>query len=287
MHQLHDTRILAGLLAVALAGSPALGEDEAAARPIGVIEAQLNVPEGATVTEAVVIHRAPRHMTTRDGQRLDIGMYGQPHAGALDGDRVRFENLPVPGNYELRFTFDDGAYVQGWDATVPQSDYVGDPPLEDDGRAEILRKQTSDQFTAFGDDVHVLDLQGNLQNAALLMMQVRRRAFVGGGYREGEWVWRVDRYQWEDPMEHTWVPYQERPFYALVRRRLFEDDFRALRVAYARHLGGLSLTAEEPSVNLGRVVVPHPEPGVVAVEPDGTPIEPVILKGSDLSQFRD
>ncbi|MEX0654770.1 MAG: hypothetical protein WD534_07495 [Phycisphaeraceae bacterium] len=269
--------LLAVLTATAVADAPA---------PAGVIEAQLALPDGVTVRQAIAVQRHARHMTTRDGEKLDIGLYATHHPGTLDGDRVRFDDLPVPGRYDLRFVLDDGAIVQGWDATVPQSDYVGDPPLEEGAREAILDKQRSDQFTAFGDDVHVLDLQGNLQNAALLMMQLRRRPFVGGGYRQGEWVWRVDRYQWEDPMEHTWAPYQERPYYALVRERLFEDDFRAKRMAYARYLGGIALTADEPTVNLERVVVPSPGPGVVAVEPDGTPIEPVILKGTDLSQYR-
>ncbi|MBE3132878.1 MAG: hypothetical protein IMZ55_05355, partial [Acidobacteria bacterium] len=92
-------------------------------------------------------------------------------------------------------------------------------------------------------------------------------------------VWRVERWHWEDPDEHTWVPYQERPFYALVRERLYEKDYRAKRVAYARHLGGIALTAEKPDADLGAVKVPAPAPGVCAVDPKGERISPVVLKG--------
>ncbi len=234
----------------------------------------------APVIEQVwAIQRDAKTMTTSKGKVKDIGMYARQHEGRIEGNTIIIDKLPVPGQYDLRFKTKDGGIVQGWDATVPESDYVGDPPLEKEGRKRILEKQADDQFTAFADQVRVLDMQGNIQNATLLVAKLRWRPFVGGGYKKGEWVWRVERWQWENPNEQTWVPYQERPYYALVRERLYEKDYHAKQVVYARHLGGLVLTEEHPKRDIGAVTVPRPEAGIYAVDPDGQRIEPIFLKG--------
>ena len=243
----------------------------------GGIRAQLETD--AKVAKAWAVQRVAKQMTTSKGRTKDIGMYADRHAGRIDGQRVTFDELPVPGRYDLRFETEDGGIVQGWDATVPESDYVGDPPLEDWARKRILEKQADDQFTAFADRVRVLDMTGNVQHAAVLVAKLRWRPFVGGGYQPGEWVWRVERWRWSDPNEQTWVPYADRPFYALVRERLHEKDYRKKAVVYARHLGGLVLTGEAARRDLGTLKVPAPGGGVYAVDPDGERIDPVVIKG--------
>lgn len=205
------------------------------------------------------------------------GVYHHRHKGVIEGARLTVSDLPVPGRYDLRFDFTNG-FVEGWNSAVPESDYEDEQPLEKAAILKIARKMADDQFTAFGDEALILDIRGNIQNAALLLMQLRRRAFVGGGYRQGEWVWRVDRWQWEDPDEHTWVPYQERPFYALVRERLYPAAYRAKNVVYARHLGGIVLTLEQAEAVLGTLRIPRPAPGVHAVHPDGKRTQPIRLK---------
>ncbi|MFW5683116.1 MAG: hypothetical protein ACOC1G_08950, partial [Phycisphaeraceae bacterium] len=152
-------------------------------------------------------------------------------------------------------------------------------PLPEEDRKKLLQKLAGREFSEFADDVRVLDAKGNTQNAAILVMHLRVRAFAGGNYKPGEWVWRVNRTQWENPDEHTWVPYRPRPFYALIRQRLFKKQFHDKSHVYARHLGGITLSEEEPEVDLGRVVVPEPKGGVYAVEPDGSRIVPTVLKG--------
>ncbi|MFW6059176.1 MAG: hypothetical protein ACODAQ_03290 [Phycisphaeraceae bacterium] len=233
----------------------------------------------ARIEKVWAVQRKAETITTSKGREKDIGMYGRPRAGRVEGDAIVIDGLETQGRYDLRFETADGAIVQGWDANVPESDYVGDPPLEDADRQRILEKQASDQFTAFADRVRVLDMRGNIQNAVLLVEKVRWRPFVGGGYKKGEWVWRVERWQWENPDEQTWVPYQERPYYALVRQRTDEAGYRAKRVVYARHLGGVVLTSEQPKQDIGVVHVPAPTPGVHAVDEGGEPIETVTLKG--------
>ena len=232
-----------------------------------------------TVRRAWAIQRQARHIRSSDGKSHDVGMYGEPHEGTVDGKMLVFADLPVPGRYDLKIETATGGAMAGWDASVPESYYVGDPPLEEASKKTILAKVADEQFSAFADRMWVLDVQGNLQHAALLVMKLRMRPFVGGGYQPGEWVFRIDRYHWENPDEQTWVPYQERPFYALVRERIRQKAYEAKRVTFARHLGGIALTDKTPEADLGTVRVVIPASGVMAVNPDGSPVRPVVLKG--------
>ena len=244
----------------------------------GSIRATLQAAE--PVTRVWAIERRAGQLTTSTGKVHDVGMYGHPRQGEVKDGAIVIEDLPVPGQYDLKLETASGVVV-GWDSIVPESDYVGDPPLEDESRKAILAKLADEQFSKFSDRMWVLDIQGNIQNAALLVMKLRTRPFVGGDYQPGEWVWRVERWQWENPDEHTWVPYQERPFYALVRQRLDRNQYQAKRAAYARHLGGIRLTKEHDAVDLGAVTVPRVDAGVYAVDPGGARIQPIVLKGSD------
>ena len=262
---------IVGVSAFCLMASPAL-----LAQP-GKIRAALDTD--ANVTSAWAVRRYAKKLETSQGRTKDIGMYAERHEGTITGDAVTFTDLPVPGRYDLRFKTADGGVIQGWDTTVPPSDYVGEPPLQPEARETILKKQSDEQFTAFADRVRVLDVRGNIQNAVLLVEKLRWQPFTGGGYQPGEWVWRVERWQWENPNEQTWVPYQERPYYALVRQRLRQPAYEAKRVVYARHLGGLGLTSDGPKLDLGTIVVPRPRGGVYAVDPAGERIEPIPLKG--------
>ena len=245
----------------------------------GSIRATIEADE--PVKRVWAIERRPGQLTASKGKVHDVGMYGHPRQGTVKDGEIVIENLPVPGQYDLKIETTSGAIVVGWDSTVPESDYVGDPPLEEASRKAILQKLADEQFSAFSDRMWVLDIQGNIQNAAVLVMKLRTRPFVGGNYQPGEWVWRVERWQWEDPDEHTWVPFQERPFYALVRQRLYENQYRAMRAAYARHLGGIRLTQERDAVDLGTVKVPRVGAGVYAIDPGGSRIPRVVLKGPD------
>ncbi|NQT92152.1 MAG: hypothetical protein HQ559_05270 [Lentisphaerae bacterium] len=249
---------MAGAAAVLLA-TMAMGAGE------GVITATVECDAPVSAVWAIERRRTP------------VGVYHHPYAGTVTGRTIRVAGLPVPGRYALKLQVGDGI-VEGWDADVPESDYVEEQPLVESSIRKITKKMTSDQFTAFADEAEILDLQGNIQNAALLLFQLRRRPFVGGGYKPGEWVWRVDRWQWEDPDEKTWVPYQERPYYALVRERLYEKDYREKKVLFARHLGGITLSRESAVSNVGLLRIPVPIPGVHAVDPDGKIIKPVRLK---------
>ena len=213
-------------------------------------------------------------------QRKDtnIGVENKPRSIKLTGNELVVEDLAVPGRYDLRFKMASGCVVEGWDGHVPESDYVEEQPLGKESKLTILKKMAKIEKRHFADKVIVLDIQGNIQNAAIIVAKLRTRPFVGGAYKKGEWVWRVERWQWEFPEEDTWVPYQERPYYALVRKRLYKKDYQALCTTYARHLGGIVLTDEQPEATMGVLKIPRLKPGTRALNPDGSTTRPIRIK---------
>ena len=231
---------------------------------------------GGSIRATVKADQPIRKVWAIQREQTSLGTMAKPFDGAVLNGKLFVENVP-PGRYDLKFQFDQGT-VEGWDANVPASDYVEEQPLSDEARQTILKKMSTETASAFDDEVIVLDLQGNIQNAAVLLKRLRRRPFVSAGYREGEWVWRADRWQWEDPEERNWVPNQETPWYALIRERLFPKDYEARRITYARHLGGIEITEETPEVDLGDILVPQPKSGIHAINPDGTETKTIQIK---------
>jgi len=208
----------------------------------------------------------------------NIGVEHQPKPIKITDNELVIEGLEVPGRYDLRFKTASGCVIEGWDDKVPESDYVDEQPLSKESKLTILKKMAKTSKRGFADKVVVLDIQGNIQSAAVLVTRLRTRPFVGGAYKQGEWVWRVERWQWEFPEEDTWTPYQERPYYALVRKRLYKKDYEALKTTYARHLGGILLTEEQPEVKMGVLKIPHLKPGVRALNPNGSATRPISIK---------
>lgn len=259
MTQSHPLRLLC-LLITALSASTTLAQT-------GSIRARIDTE--ATITGTQVV----RTLYTA------VGVEHSTHAASIDEHGiVSATDLPLGGRYALRFATESGT-VQGWDTTVPESDYVEHWPLEDESIVIIHEKIGGKFGGSYDDEVILLDLQGNIQHAAALTTQLRRRGFVtGSGRVDNEWTWRVQRYEWHYPDEDTWVPDQRVPYYAMIRRRLSPEEYKAVSVTYARHLGGIELTEDRPHVDLGVIIVPTPQPGIRAVNPDGSVIEPIVLK---------
>lgn len=212
------------------------------------------------------------------------GVYAHTTLGQQDANtgRIVFNDLK-PGRYNLKFQTESGV-IEGWDTHVPDSDYEIEQPLAKASIATLTQKLQSSGATGFDDQVAILDIQGNIQNAAILTRQLRSRKFVGGKYKRGEWVFRVTRWQWESPDEITWAPWQEQPSFAFIRERLTQETFNALHITYARHLGGIVLPFPTSNINLGTVLVPKQQQGVVAVNPDGSLITPIIIKPAATTQ---
>lgn len=207
-----------------------------------------------------------------------IGIVSVKFTGTIVGDKAEFKNLPVPGQYDLEFQTTEGI-LEGWNANVPRSDYEEEQPLSDESRKALALRMSKDSWSGFGDDVKILDMQGNIHNAAFLLLQVRTRAFdTSFGQVSDEIVWRVDRHQWEFTNEINWNPDTAHPYYALDRQRIKRDEFSKRSYSYARHLGGFELTAKKPSLNAGILRISKIQAGIHAINPDGNTVAPVVIK---------
>lgn len=245
-----------GLLGALLAASTATG---------GCIRVQLEGPFTPLAAQAIERRVTP------------TGIQMHPKPGRVEGTRIVFEDLREGVAYDLRIETDAGL-IQGWDSRVPPSDYEPEQPLSDDDRTAIFAKIEKMERKAFYDDVAVLDIAGNLQNAAVLVYKFHRRGFVEAEDRGPDLVWRVDRLQYENPEEQSWVPHGKLAFYALERHRVTRSQAEALRVLMDRRLGGITPTADRADVDLGTLRLPAPPPGVHACDEEGRILAPIRLK---------
>jgi hypothetical protein len=202
----------------------------------------------------------------RDTHGTD-GVVSRTHAGRIEGRQIVLDKLPDQGDFDLRLETADGS-ISGWNASVPPGDDEPATPLAPDQKRELLDKLATMSRRAFPHEVVVLDIQGNAQHAAILTTSVRRGNIQGAG-AVGGWVWRADRYEYENPDGDTWAPLQEQPFYAADRREVSPEQYAQLRITYVAALGGIRLTADKPAVDLGRLVLPKSSSGVHAAAADG------------------
>lgn len=256
------------------------------------LTARLQLPDHVSINRIQVIHLRPTKNGVNDHSYHDPtfkdGVVTATDLPAGDGWfslafqlQVPVEPAPPDETPQQRMTrqMRQHAVVQGWNANVPRSDYVEEQPLADDAKPTLRDKIMGMHERGFPDVVQILDMQGNIQNASVLVLQLRTRPFVGGGYKQGEWVLRVDRMLWHDPDEHTWSPNATLPWYALMRQRLLPRGYHNMRLLYARALGGITFEHADEVKDLGTIVIPTPPLGVHACNPDGSIIKPITIKG--------
>lgn len=195
----------------------------------------------------------------------------------VDGQMISIEGLERGRRYDLLIQTRAGL-IEGWDASVPASDYDPEQPLDDAARGMILAKIEKMERRAFYDDVFVLDIAGNIQHAAVLLFKFHHRGFVEAEDRGPDLVWRVDRMQYENPDEQSWVPHTKLALYALQRHRVTRSQYDQLRVLLDRRLGGIAWAGDSSTVDLGTITLPAPPPGVHACDEKGTIIKPTRLK---------
>lgn len=165
--------------------------------------------------------------------------------------------LALDGHYDLRITFKGGAKLEGVDLSVPRSDFEEEQPLSAEDREALVAIAKSLQ--TFEDEVTVLALRGNIQNAAILLNKRRTKAFYAS--KPGEIVWRAEVWRFEKPDE-TWVKRQDSLFTILYRERIQAKDYDAKSITFDPALGGLSPTKDAPEIHLGKLSAPDPKAGV-------------------------
>lgn len=182
---------------------------------------------------------------------------GQRYVGVVDSARRRFEITGLPLDRDLDCIVDyRGARLEGVNFKVPRSDYQDEQPLSA-ADAQFIRERVL-KMNVFEDQVAVLAVDGNIQQAVVLVNKVRTKPFVNS--KPGEIIWRVELWHYERP-EEDWVRAQE-DFHMLYRERIPRAEFEKKSVTFDPALGGVRLTAEHPTVDLGEITPPTTEPGI-------------------------
>lgn len=186
-------------------------------------------------------------------------------AGKIDAASGKFaiEGLPVGTDYDVVIDLaaagqrEPWARLEGVSFKVPRSDYEEEQPLSDEDVATI-RKKVLD-LNKFENEVDVLAIEGNIQHAAILLNKRRTTPFYES--KPGEIVWRAELWHFERPDE-TWLKRQDEQFILLYRERLQGSEYAKKSITFDPALGGLAVTADKPSVDVGRIKLPESKPGV-------------------------
>lgn len=183
---------------------------------------------------------------------------GKRYSGKIDvkTGKLAIENLPFDVGYDCVVDY-GGGRLEGVDLSVPPSDYEEEQPLAEDDITTL--KETVLSLNKFEDQVEVLAIEGNIEHAAVLVNKLRTRPFVNS--KPGEVVWRVELWHFERP-DDTWVKVQDKLFQTLYRERMERTVFDKKAIVFTPALGGIRLTAERPTADLGEVELPAPLPGV-------------------------
>jgi hypothetical protein len=184
-----------------------------------------------------------------DGKRLP---------GKVDPATGGFEikGLPVSATYDLIIDF-AGARLEGINLKVPPSDYVEEQPLSEED-IETIREKAK-RMNKFEDVVEIRTIQGNIQHAAVLLNKLRTRPFFGS--KPGEVIWRAELWHFERP-EETWVKVQEELAIVLYRERIQSSAYKAKSHTFDQTLGGIELTSQQPTIDLGKIKPPIAKKGV-------------------------
>jgi hypothetical protein len=165
------------------------------------------------------------------------------------------DGLPF-GTYDLLIDFGK-ARLEGVNLRVPRSDYEVEQPLSKDDEKSL--KEKARELNQFEDEVDVLTIKGNIQHAAVVLNKRRTKPFYES--KPGEIIWRLEVWRFEKPDE-TWIKVQDELFLVLYRERLQKTDYDKKSVTLDGTLGGLKVSKEKTTLDVGTIKLPAGEAGV-------------------------
>jgi hypothetical protein len=221
------------LLLTAGAGRTAAGET-------GSIAGTLEKPEQVTALAAV------------DRQT------GKNYPGRWDAHSGRFtiSGLPLEARYDCRVDYGK-ARLEGVDFKVEPAEAEEDQTLSKTDREAI--KALARSLNQFENEVNVLAVRGHARRAAVLLNKLRTQVFVNS--RPGEVVWRLELWHFQRP-EETWIKDPDELFLVLYRERIPRSIYDQKALTLDSALGGLRVTAEKPTFDVGTIRLPPPGPGI-------------------------
>jgi hypothetical protein len=208
------------------------------------------IPEGKTLSKATAVDRQSN----------------KKFPGTVDAPAGRFtiDDLPA-GTYDCLLDFGD-ARLEGVNFQVPASDYEEEQPLTDEDLAIIKAKVLS--MNKFEDQVEIMAIQGNIQHAVILLNKLRTKDFYES--KPGEIIWRAELWHFERP-EETWLKVQDEMFIVLYRERIQRSAYDRKSLTFDPHYGGLTITQENPRIDLGKIEPPVEKRGVRLRLPQSKP----------------
>ena len=207
-------------------------------------------PQTGVITGTAAKDASPTAVSAMDRKT------GKRYPGKVEGAGFRIEGLPLGATYDVIVDF-KGTRLEGVNMKVPRSDYEEEQPLSAEDIETITEKALS--LNKFEDKVEVLAIDGNIQHAAVLLNKARTKEFYAS--KPGEMIWRPELWHFERP-EETWTKVQDELFVILYRERIQKSDFEKRSVTFDASLGGVHLTDDAPSLDLGTVQPPDPKPGI-------------------------
>ena len=206
----------------------------------GIISGRLTQPDGAASVAAVDRESGSRYNGTIDLQTGEFKIGG----------------LPLGKSYDCIIDY-AGARLEGVSMIVPPSDYVEEQPLSEED-IEIITKKVR-RLNTFENEVEIMSIEGNIQNAAVMLNKLRTGGFYGSG--SGELIWRAELWHFERP-EETWVKVQDELFVLYYRERIHASQYAAKCLTFDSALGGIEIKAALPPIDLGDIAPPVAEKGV-------------------------
>ena len=230
---------LAGLLLAPLVAAAAQGADGGS----GAITAVVDHPAQVRAVSAV----------DRQGRTT--------FPGSVDGadGTLSVGGLPLEATYDciIDYAHPAESRLDGVNMTVPRSDYVEEQPLSEEDIATIRSKIR--KMNQFEDVVEVLAIEGNIQHAAVVINKLRTQPFYDS--KPGEVIWRLELWHYERP-EETWYKTQDELSLVLYRERIPRSAYDKKSIVLDPALGGLRLSVEQPTMDLGKVLLPPVAPGI-------------------------
>jgi hypothetical protein len=206
----------------------------------GIISGRLTQPDGAASVAAVDRASGSRYNGTIDPKTGEFNIGG----------------LPIGKSYDCIIDY-AGARLEGVSMIVPPSDYVEEQPLSEEDIAIITKKVR--RLNTFENEVEIMSIEGNIQNAAVLLNKLRTGGFYGSG-SDGV-IWRAELWHFECP-EETWVKVQDELFVLYYRERIHASQYAAKCLTFDSALGGIKIKAALPPIDLGDIAPPVAEKGV-------------------------
>jgi hypothetical protein len=203
------------------------------------------VGKGAGITSVQAVNRADDKDKT--------------HKGTFDEKTGTFTipDLPLGATYDVVLNKGD-VRLEGVNLKVPPSDFEEEQPLTKDDRTAII--DIAKKLNKFENEIDVLVVSGNCQHAAVFLNKRRTTPFYES--KPGEMIWRLELWHFQKPDDH-WLKDPEELGVIFYRERLQKSAFEKKSLTLDPVLGGLSLTKDRRTVDLGRVTFPDGKPGIV------------------------